>query len=609
MTNKKLTIKEIVGLLTKASASYYNSGKSLLTDKQFDEILDDLRKRSPKNKFLSTIGAPPARTRSKVKLPFYMGSLDKVKPDSADDWLRKNPGPYVVMDKQDGVAIALVKDGSKTSLFTRGNGNHGQDVSRILPYLSLPNIVEDIEIRAELQMSESAFEKYSGDFASTRNLVSGAINRLDIDPSIEDMDLFCYEILGEGLTKEHQLMKLKKLGFSVPKFGTFKALSGAVLEKMFLNRRSKTNFKTDGLVIELNKVNVRETSGNPDYAVGFKLNAEEDAVDTEVLDVLWSASKHGFLKPRVKVDPVVLDGVTVVFATGFNAKFIKDNGIGPGAIVSLVRSGDVIPHIVRVKRGVEPLMPIEQHVWGETGVDVILMDANSDVLAKKIQFFFVSLGVENFGPGLIKRFMEHGLDTIEKICSCQIEEVLMVNGVKETLGTKIVTNIRKALIDVDLPVLMAASGLFGRGVGATRLKELVEMYPDIMKEERSSASLFDLAMTVPGFSDVLATKFSENMHAFKNFAGRLPVTLKSSEDITDDTGVLTGHVVVFTGFRDKDLQVRIEQAGGTVSNSVTAKTTALVVKSHDISGSKVIKARKLGISIVALSKFVEKFRL
>ena len=111
----------------------------------------------------------------------------------------------------------------------------------------------------------------------------------------------------------------------------------------------------------------------------FKMVLSDQIVEAKVLDVEWSASKHGLLKPRVRIEDVYIGGVRISYATGFNAKFIMDNKIGVGAVVKLIRSGDVIPHIMSVvKPAAAPIMPAGNYTWTSTGVDIMLVGMQQD---------------------------------------------------------------------------------------------------------------------------------------------------------------------------------------------------------------------------------------
>lgn len=607
---QSLSTQQLSKLLKKAEHQYFNTDSPIMGDDEYDLLSSHLLS-STLTGIYDKIGSPPPKlARNKVSLPFHMGSLDKVKVNTVDEWLAKNPGPYVVMDKMDGVSLAYVVyvDGT-TKLYTRGDGTIGQDVSHLLPALNLPEIITPVEIRAEIEMSNTAFEKYAEDFVNPRNLVSGLVNKLEVDPAVKDLSVFCYEIISQKLKKSFQLRKLKSLGFNVPGFKCYDSLSAERLSTIFDKRRSK-NFKIDGLVIEVDKVNTLPDSGNPSYAVAFKVLIDEDVVTATVKNVIWNPSQYGYLKPRIEIVPLTLGGVTVTYATGFNAKFIRDNGIGVGATVRIVRSGDVIPHVVDVERNVEPLMPTVPYTWTETGVDAVQIADTKETQVKKLTYFFKTIGVENFSSGLISRFMDHGLDSVSKICSASKDDILEVDGIKEKMATKITTNIKKSLMSVTLPTLMDASGVFGRGFGERRMKDLVSAYPSIMRPEWGTDNVVERVSQVNGFSEKLGTQFAKNLDRFKEFIKTIPVTFDHTVQIKSSSGSkLCGKVIVFTGFRDKELQQTIEDNGGILRRTVSKVTTVLLIKDVESTSSKADNARRYGVRLMTPEDFREEYEV
>ena len=149
---EKLNESKLEKILTYASDKYYNDDP-VLDDDVYDLLEDKLRELNPKNKILGKTGAPIRSDIEKVKLPVWLGSLDKIKPDTRklEIWLEKYTGPYVVSDKLDGISGLLVYNKTgKLSIYTRGDGEIGQDISFLGDYLKLPRLKQDICIRGSL---------------------------------------------------------------------------------------------------------------------------------------------------------------------------------------------------------------------------------------------------------------------------------------------------------------------------------------------------------------------------------------------------------------------------------------------------------------------------
>ena len=337
----------------------------------------------------------------------------------------------------------------------------------------------------------------------------------------------------------------------------------------------------------------------------------------KVTDVIWTPSKDGYLKPRVQVEPVVLGGVTIEYATGFNAKFIKDNNIGVGALIKLVRSGDVIPHILSVVRPASvPLMPTQEYTWNETGVDIILKNksANSVVQGKVIAGFFKGIGVDGLGPGNINRIIQAGFDTVPKILRMTQEDFLSVDGFKSKLATKIYNGIREKLAAASLPSLMNATNIFGRGFGTIRLISILEAYPDILVIMQDSSGKIDKVKRVDGMAKKTAEKFVSKIPAFVEWANEAGVSdrliyEKSTTDTVNKSHPLYKKKVVMTGFRDKDLTKVLQDLGVIMGSSVSKNTFVVLVKDVDEDTGKADQARKLNIPLMTPEDFKKKYSL
>jgi len=139
----------------------------------------------------------------------------------------------------------------------------------------------------------------------------------------------------------------------------------------------------------------------------FKMVISDQVAEVKVVDIIWTPSKDGYLVPRVQIEPIVLGGVKIEYATGFNAKFIEENNIGVGAVISIVRSGDVIPHILgTVVPSSKPLMPTQEYEWDSTHTNILLVDKDDPIVKEKnILGFFKNIEVDGLGPGNIKKII------------------------------------------------------------------------------------------------------------------------------------------------------------------------------------------------------------
>ena len=297
---------------------------------------------------------------------------------------------------------------------------------------------------------------------------------------------------------------------------------------------------------------------------------------------------------------------------------MEDNKIGVGAVVRLVRSGDVIPHILSVEVPAPAAkMPDVAYLWNDTHVDVMLKDGKDDaeVRLKVIASFLKTLSVDGAGEGNVARMMKAGYDTIPKVLSMSVSDYMKVEGFGEKLATKIQTGISKAIETADLPRLMDATNIFGRGMGERRIREVMLSAPDILTSSETSTSKVARIMSIKGFAKKTAEQFVENIPAFLTFLEETGLSYKLSESATgaavaaaaastvDTSHPLYGKTIVMTGFRDKELAGAVEAVGGKVGDSVSKNTAYVVLKDLAEDSSKANKARELGIPLILVDDF------
>jgi DNA ligase (NAD+) len=270
-----------------------------ITDAIYDMIEDEIRRRDPAHPRLQKVGAPVS-SREKVKLPFYLPSLDKIKTgDALIKWSDKYPGPYVITDKMDGISLGIKGD----KLYTRGDGTSGQDVSHLIKHLKLPKIPATMAVRCEVEMTESQFKKVFPDGKNARNTASGLLNQKKVDTKlIKALDVIAYEIIEPAMKPSAQLKKLKQLGFKTVTHALTKKLTHTNVASYLTERKKTSDYAIDGLVIYQDKKVSRKKSGNPDHARAFKMMTEGDFKDVKVKEVIWQISKYGYLKPVVIVE-------------------------------------------------------------------------------------------------------------------------------------------------------------------------------------------------------------------------------------------------------------------------------------------------------------------
>jgi DNA ligase (NAD+) len=591
---------------------YYNTGESTVEDIKYDLLKDIIKNRDPT--FTPTVGATLREGENRVELPFWLGSADKITPTEPDElrkWINNNPSQnYVISEKLDGVSCLLVKQNDELKLYTRGDGIVGADISYLAKYFNIPELKEDIAVRGELLMPKAVFEKkHKGTYKNPRNMISGLVGGKTTRKGLEDIHYVVYEIVGDNMPKpSKQLKKLADLGFEVVGHEFTESLSIESLTKLFEKYRKNSKYELDGIIVNANQSYDRNTSGNPEYMFAFKIPTE--SYSTTVLDIEWNVSKWGQLKPVVIVEPVEASGVTMTRATAHNAKYVKDNNLGPGSVIKITRSKEVIPYIVEVEiQADEPLMPGVEYIWDKNHVNISVKKYDDTMCVKLIAGFFAKLNIKHVSEATISKMFANGLDNLIKIISADKKRFLQVPEFQEKSAERIYTNIHNGLQNIKISTVLGASGVLGFGIGSKRMDALLLDIPDILTtyKKKSIQKMRDEIMTVPGFSYITADKIVKNLKYADLLIQKLSkyATFQSEKRVSEG---LKGHKIVMTGFRDKKLEEDIAQRGGKVVGSVSKNTTILVVgkKEGKLTG-KLQKASDLGIPIYEKAEFISRY--
>ena len=611
---QSLNENQLTSMLNLANVLYRNS-QPIMTDNQFDILQDFITDKYPANKDARQIGAPVER--NKATLPYFMGSMDKIKPDTAalSNWCAKYKGPYVLSCKLDGVSGLYTTEGATPKLYTRGDGKVGQDISHLIPHLRLPK-TKGIVIRGEFIIPKQIFEtKYKATFANPRNMVSGIVNHKTITASVADLHFVAYEVIKPDRKPSEQFAFLSTLDVEVVLHKFESTLTNDLLSQTLVDWRQNYSYEIDGVIV-VDDAKYDRKIGNPDYAFAFKMVLSDQIAEAKVVDVIWTPSKDGYLKPRVQIEPINLGGVKIEYATGFNGAFIHDNKVGIGSIIELIRSGDVIPHIRKVTvQAEQPKMPNVPFKWNDTHVDIMLENIGSDetVREKNIAGFFKGIQVDGLGAGNIARIIQAGYDTVPKIIKMTEADLLGVEGFQKKTAAKLYNGIKEKIAAAPLITIMSASNVFGRGFSEKKTELIMEAHPDILISKDTPAQKVVKIAAIKGMATKSAEAFVERIPHFIEFIvaagidGKLAVS--HTKKTVDESHPLFGKSIVMTGFRDSELQEKLKNVGAKLGSSVSKNTFAVLVKDIDEDTGKAADARKLGIPLMTPEGFTAKYLL
>lgn len=603
----------------------YRIGKPLISDTQYDILIDELYQLDPDNEILSAVGHKIQDESRKRRLPIIMASMSKTKTiEEIKSWVRlKGIDPnldVVITPKFDGLSLCV--DESTIECYTRGDGTFGQksdDHYKLIgnKLYGEGTLFDDFSplyfthTYGEAMISKKTFlDKYSTEFANPRNLVSGLLNSKEVSNSLKDVSYIKYgAIINDKFKNEiktkHEIIDLLNDGqligvnYQVCKISD---LSEDLLISLF--HKWKTEYEIDGVIIEVDSLKEQESLGretssnNPVFARAFKHASFEQSAETPVIGMSWNISKQGLLKPIIHISPVKLDGVTVSNVTGNNARFIKDMGIGVGAIVRVKRSGMVIPIITDVIKTVDFQLPYIHdekgeidYVWNENGIELITLYETDDQKLKQNISFFEILEADNVGEGVVTQLWEAGYKTIKDILSLQKSDLERIDRFGKRKAEIVFNSIQNSIKDISLSKLQHATGIF-KNLGSKKL---------ILLEDFTEKPTIDEIMSIEGFAEISAQSYIDGYDKFFDFIKDLPIIFTKKTPIITG-GDLEGKSFVFTGVRRLDLEQIIESKGGKINNSISKNTSYLVMREIGSGSSKEKKAIDLGVKIITVEQ-------
>lgn len=634
---------ELVALLNRYAHEYYVMDNPTVSDAEYDALYDelvrlenDLGMRLPDSPTHRVGGAPLKAFRPyRHKLRLY--SLDKAKTEEELEAffqriakeLGKMP-PLTLEHKFDGLTLSITyRNGEFVTAATRGDGETGEDVTaqvrtmRSVP-LSLPYKGE-IEVQGEAVMRWSVFRAYNETAAvplkNPRNGAAGAIRNLDPKITAErKLDFFAYNVgfSEKRFDSQREIHAfLEENGFLTGKEFTIVTTVKEAIDglKRIETERDDQDFMTDGAVFKVDRLAARETLGFtekfPRWALAYKFRAEE--ATTKLNDVVWQVSRTGKLNPLALLEPVDLMGVTVKRATLNNISDIRKKGVKIGSKVFIRRSNDVIPEITGVAEHGEnsrEILPPETCPACGAPVkqeNVFYYCTNPDCAPKVISSIdhFASkscMNIEGLSEKTVEQLYNEGLvQSPADLYRLTEENLKDLDGFQEKKSKNLLDAVARSK-DTTLNRFLFALGI--PNVGKKAAKDLADTY--LTLENVSKATAEEIAK-LDDFGEITAECIAgwfarnENVRLAEDLIS-LGITIR--EEVRTE-GIFSGKNVVLTGslinYKRGAAQDLIRSLGGQISESVSKKVN-LVIAGEE-AGSKLEKAKKLGIEIISEEEF------
>ena len=557
---------------------------------------------------------------------------------------------FVVEHKIDGLKLVIeYKKGKLYRAATRGDGEIGEDVTHTARTIkTLPAVLKepvDLVCVGEVWLDKKTFSKINqareqaGEslFANPRNAAAGTLRQLDPEVARErGLSLFVYDVdgwrarqakLAVPATQAEELALLKNLGLPVNSYFK-KVKSVSDIEKYYQNwtkKHADLPYGVDGVVIKANSVALQQlvgyTAKSPRFGVAYKFPAVEST--TIVEKIALQVGRTGVVTPVAHLQPVLIDGSVVARATLHNEDQINKLDVRVGDTVVVRKAGDIIPEVVMVIKDLRPIktkpfiFPKKvagcggdgsiERVEGQAAYRCVFLD--SDFLLRQKLYYFVSkiaFNIDGVGPRLLDALLENGfIQDAADLFAITKEQLLSLPLFKEKAATNALASIAKAR-EVTLPRLLIALSI--ELVGEETAFLLAKHLKTIKKIRQVSAEELN---QIDGVGDIIVQKILlwQKDEAEQAFLDKLltRVDIKNETTAQQKPAVFAGQSFVFTGTLETlgrtEAQNLVRERGGSVSNSVSKKTTFVVVGAE--AGSKAETAKKLGVTILSEAEFLK----
>ncbi len=656
------TIEALRDELNRHNYNYYVADNPVISDYQFDQKLKQLQELETLHPEFFDENSPTQRVGGAVTKNFNtvvheqrMYSLDNsYSKDDLLDWEKRiekalgDVKPEFTCElKYDGASISITYENGKLKrAVTRGDGFQGDEVTtNIKTIKSVPlqikgnDFPDKFEIRGEIILPFEGFEKMNRElveigeapYANPRNTASGSLKLQDSsEVAKRPLECLAYVMIG-GNYKTHfeSLTAARNFGFKVP--GEMKLAKSMDEVFAFIDhwdtQRHHLPYETDGVVIKVNSIHYQEelgyTAKAPRWAIAYKFKAEQ--VSTRLNSISYQVGRTGAITPVANLEPVLLAGTTVKRASLHNADQIEKLDIRIGDEVFVEKGGEIIPKIIAVdfaKRpeNSEPTQYITQ--CPECGTELVRNAGEAQhycpnfygcppQIIGRIQHYISrkAMDIEGLGGETVALLFNNGLVTnYADLYELTAEQIIPLERMAQKSAENLVNGIEKSK-EIPFERVLYALGI--RYVGETVAKKLAKHYTNI---DNLAAAGFAELVLVDEIGERIALSviaFFENpentriIERLKNYGVQLETVEVINPDATDKlagkTFVVSG---VFEQFSRDDLKKAIEDNGGKVGSSISAKTD-FVVAGENMGPAKLEKATKLGVSIISETDFIK----
>lgn len=621
--NKIDKIKELIGLLNKAADAYYNTGNTIMEDREYDSLLKELYSLEQETGFVM-MASPTHKVGYEVKSELQkvthnhpMLSLAKTK--DWNEFIRYFGNKDVIgMEKIDGLTCSLrYINGELVSAETRGNGKIGEDIfHNIKTVKTVPQKIpykDELIVDGEIICTYQDFEPFSTVYKNPRNFASGSIRLLDSNECAKRPLTFVAWNIIKGFDNENSFLRklvlIDELGFTVvPWTSSFDWDA----KEFLVNKAKKLGYPIDGLVGRFDDIKYGENLGATEHhsnsALAYKF--KDDVYETTLRNVEWNTTRTGIIAPVAVFDEIDLDGALTTRATLHNLSIIEQLELGIGDTITVYRSNMVIPKIDdNLTRSNTLKIPITCPCCGQsaeikyTDNSKVLMCTNPDCAAKKLAQFthFVSrkcMNIDGLSERTLETLISHGfIHNYKDIyhLSDHRSELIRLDG----YGAKSIDNLLESIEksrNVKLENFITALGI--PNIGLSAAKAISKKFNgDHYEFIQALSSDYDFSQ-IDDFGEITNKSLHDWWKSKDPMAELLPIEMNFIVEEKSADNSLSGLKFCITGTfsqsRD-ELKAILESKGAKFISSVSKNLDVLFV--GDKAGSKLAKAQQLGIKI------------
>ena len=631
-------IKELVGILQKAAYAYYGLDSPLMTDKEYDDLYDELSALEKETNCVLA-GSPTVKVQgyvldgfTKVRHTKPMLSANKTKETNE---IKKFVGEksFYGSYKLDGLTVVVrYKDGKFTQGITRGNGIEGEDITEQCKFIkNLPMNIsykKDLELRGECVISWDEFRRINKDldtpYSHPRNLAAGTLRNLDLNINKErNLSFVVFECVTDLKkdSKSETLIDVYNMGFEIVPITKLNSTVNQVHDAL---QPEFYQYPVDGIIFELDSRKLSESLGATSHHeyCRMALKWEDELYETKLKDIEWNTSKTGLINPVAVFDPVDLNGAITTRAALHNVSYIENLQLGIGDTIQVYRANMVIPKVhsnLTMSNTWKlpdkcPCCRGDVEIHNENGSKTLHCtnpDCKAKLLGKLVHFVSKNaINIDGLSEQTLQKFIDlRWLESFKDIyyLSEHKNEMYKLDGFGKKSVDKLLESIEKSR---NTTLDRFIYGLCIPLIGRTASKDIANNF-NYDYEQFRKYGIVTHYKGIDGFGDSMNDSIHDYLRKNHMMVEMLAdeftfIVNEKSENkvnLSNKTFVITGSL---NHYKNRDELVSIiEQLGGKVSGSVSAKTNYLINNDTKSNSSKNKKAKELGIPIMSENQFVQ----